>query len=74
MELKINQNVKNEIIDSVKVFNKILKNDLIIEEIHKIANALQEVSVKGGNIFFAGNGGSAADSQHLAAELVGKFN
>ena len=74
MVLKINQNVKNEIIDSVKVFNKILKNDLIIEEIHKIANALQEVSLKGGNIFFAGNGGSAADSQHLAAELVGKFN
>ena len=70
----MNQNVKNEIIDSVKVFNKILKNDLIIEEIHKIANALQEVSLKGGNIFFAGNGGSAADSQHLAAELVGKFN
>ena len=74
MVLTINQNVKNEIIDSVKVFNKILKNDLIIKEIDNIANALQEVSLKGGNIFFAGNGGSAADSQHLAAELVGKFN
>jgi D-sedoheptulose 7-phosphate isomerase len=29
---------------------------------------------KGNKIFFAGNGGSAADAQHLAAELVGKLN
>ena len=28
---------------------------------------------KNGKVFFCGNGGSAADSQHIAAELVGKF-
>ncbi|NDE90556.1 MAG: SIS domain-containing protein [Alphaproteobacteria bacterium] len=28
---------------------------------------------KGGHLFFCGNGGSAADAQHLAAELVGRF-
>jgi len=35
-----------------------------------IANALEN----GGTLFWCGNGGSAADSQHLAAELVGRFN
>ena len=34
-----------------------------------VVNALQN----GGRVFLAGNGGSAADAQHLAAELVGRF-
>ena len=34
---------------------------------------LVEVLAHGGKVFFAGNGGSAADAQHLAAELVGRF-
>lgn len=32
-----------------------------------------EVLIKGGKVMFCGNGGSAADSQHLAAELTGRF-
>jgi D-sedoheptulose 7-phosphate isomerase len=47
------------------------KNLLIIEEAAKIvAHALHN----GGTVFFCGNGGSAADSQHWAAELTGRFN
>lgn len=42
------------------------------------ANEIADICVKalrnGNTIFFAGNGGSAADAQHLAAELVGKLN
>jgi D-sedoheptulose 7-phosphate isomerase len=37
------------------------------------AAACIECIDRGGTIFFCGNGGSAADSQHFAAELVGRF-
>ena len=37
------------------------------------ASVLIECSLSGGKIMWCGNGGSAADSQHLAAELIGRF-
>ena len=39
----------------------------------KMAEAIIEALRKGNKVLFAGNGGSAADAQHLAAELVGRF-
>jgi len=39
----------------------------------QIADHMIGCLAKGGCIFWAGNGGSAADSQHLASELVGRF-
>lgn len=44
-----------------------------IELLGTIANAMVAVLRNGGKILWCGNGGSAADSQHLAAELVGRF-
>jgi D-sedoheptulose 7-phosphate isomerase len=41
--------------------------------ISKAAGVMIDCIKKGGKIMFAGNGGSAADSQHLAAELIGRF-
>lgn len=38
-----------------------------------VANVLSEALKNGGVIYWCGNGGSASDSQHLAAELVGRF-
>lgn len=38
-----------------------------------IAQDAAQVLRKGGRLFFCGNGGSAADAQHIAAELVGRF-
>lgn len=43
------------------------------EMILKIAQAMIETLKQGGRIYFFGNGGSAADAQHLSAELVGQF-
>lgn len=40
----------------------------------EIANICISALRKGNKILFCGNGGSAADSQHLAAELIGKLN
>ena len=39
-----------------------------------VANVVVDSLDTGGKVFFCGNGGSAADSQHLAAELVGRQN
>lgn len=50
-----------------------LKEKLITEKIADIelcGNKLADALAKGGKILFCGNGGSAADSQHIAAELV----
>lgn len=42
-------------------------------EIEIVGHAMSRVIAGGGAVFWCGNGGSAADSQHLAAELVGRF-
>jgi len=42
-------------------------------EVEKAAHALASCLKKGGTAYFCGNGGSAADAQHLAAELAGRF-
>ena len=41
--------------------------------IRRISELFIEVLRAGGTIYFCGNGGSAADSQHVAAEFVGRF-
>jgi D-sedoheptulose 7-phosphate isomerase len=45
----------------------------IAPAINKAAGMMIECIKRGGKVMFAGNGGSAADSQHLAAELIGRF-
>lgn len=64
--------IKNLLKESIKVKDELIKNRIdIIEEIAKrIIDALK----KGKKVIIFGNGGSAADSQHMAAELVGRFN
>lgn len=44
-----------------------------VETIAKAGHLWIDALQQGGKIFFAGNGGSAADAQHLAAELIGRF-
>lgn len=47
--------------------------DALRPQIVQFAELVQAALTRGGKILFMGNGGSAADSQHLAAELVGRF-
>jgi D-sedoheptulose 7-phosphate isomerase len=51
----------------------IVQLDRLIPDIVRLAELVQASLTHGGKILFMGNGGSAADSQHLAAELVGRF-
>lgn len=68
--------IKNKLIRDIDIIlNNFqnLKEDSYLNKIYEIFKTI-DLAVKNGNkIIFCGNGGSAADSQHLAAELVGKF-
>ncbi|MFH1202282.1 MAG: SIS domain-containing protein [Candidatus Omnitrophota bacterium] len=57
--------------DSIKVKENVLKTQILV--IEKVAREVIACLKTGHKIIFLGNGGSAADSQHLAAELVGRF-
>ena len=65
---------KKIIKESIEEHKKVLSSlEKYIPLIEKIASLCISSLKKGGKIVFCGNGGSAADSQHLAAELVGRF-
>lgn len=65
--------VINQIAQSASVKNSILNNPELIDKIDKAAAVCTEAYRAGNKTMFAGNGGSAADAQHLAGELVSKF-
>lgn len=58
---------------SILVKEELLKNDLLVSTIKDVSNVITEALKKDKKILFCGNGGSAADAQHLAAELSGRF-
>ncbi len=59
---------------SVSVKERMLNDSKLIKAINdSVLLILESYNTKQGRIYFAGNGGSAADAQHLAAELVGRF-
>lgn len=65
--------IKISITDSIAVKNQILADQTILSGIETAAEMIVESLKGGGKIHFCGNGGSAADAQHLAAELSGRF-
>lgn len=65
--------VKKRIEESIQTKQQILGNDALLNSILSAANVIIEKIKAGGSVYFCGNGGSAADAQHLAAELSGRF-
>ena len=63
------ENIKNQILESAKIKKEMVK--ISVESIEKAAELLIESIKDGGKILWCGNGGSAADAQHLATELMG---
>ncbi len=51
----------------------VLSDDSFLEQIARIGGAMSNALSKGNQILLFGNGGSAADAQHISAELVGRF-
>ena len=65
--------IKDIIQASVDVKQQMLQNDGLVAEIEKIVAVITDAFKKGKRVYFCGNGGSAADAQHLAAEFSGRF-
>jgi len=65
--------IKERIKESIDVKQKILKDPVLLSHIEQAAARITEAFQGKHRVFFCGNGGSAADAQHLAAELSGKF-
>lgn len=59
---------------SIKTKEEILSSDNILKAVESAVKIIVEAYRNEKKVLFAGNGGSAADAQHLAAELVSKFN
>lgn len=59
--------------DSIKIKEAILKDQQLIQNIQIASQLIIDGFKHGKKVFLCGNGGSAADAQHLAAELHGKF-
>jgi D-sedoheptulose 7-phosphate isomerase len=72
MKNRINSIITNCFEDSISLKKEIL-NSHITDQIAETGNSIIECLASGGTIFFAGNGGSFADSQHLAAEFISRF-
>jgi D-sedoheptulose 7-phosphate isomerase len=62
-----------QIADSAATKQAILENETLLDTIVTVAKACVEVYRQGKKTMLAGNGGSAADAQHIAAELVGRY-
>ena len=65
--------IKNIIEESVAVKNTILADEQMLANIDKITDVTVAALKNNHRVYFCGNGGSAADAQHLAAEFSGRF-
>jgi len=65
--------IKKIIQASIEVKQLVLQNEELISTIEKSVNVIVSAFQQDKRVYFCGNGGSAADAQHLAAEFSGRF-
>lgn len=65
--------VKEGLIDSAKLKNLILEDTDILDGIIDFGSILAKSVMSGNKVLIFGNGGSAADAQHMAAEMIGTY-
>ncbi len=58
---------------SIDTKSRIINDPVLIETIEKVVVCITDAFKNGYRVYFCGNGGSAADAQHLAAEFSGRF-
>ncbi len=65
--------IKAQISESIRVKQTLLSDESLLEQVAKVADLMIAAYRAGHKTMWAGNGGSAADAQHMAGELVNKF-
>ncbi|MFZ2146236.1 MAG: SIS domain-containing protein [Sedimentisphaerales bacterium] len=71
----MNEDTKKQIIETIETHKKMTAEfeESGIETVAAIAQAITKALKQNGTVYLCGNGGSAADAQHIAGELVGRF-
>jgi D-sedoheptulose 7-phosphate isomerase len=69
----MNEKIKSNILASIQVKQQLLEDDAFVQNIAAAVEAITTAFNNGNKVLFCGNGGSAADAQHLAAEFSGRF-
>jgi D-sedoheptulose 7-phosphate isomerase len=67
------EQIKRIISESIEVKSKILSDETMISRLEEVSVLITNAFKNGKKVLFCGNGGSAADAQHLAAEFSGRF-
>jgi D-sedoheptulose 7-phosphate isomerase len=67
------QAIKEIIQGSIDVKQQLLADENLVQQIQVVTDVITKAFQNGNAVYFAGNGGSAADAQHLAAEFSGRF-
>lgn len=65
--------IRKIILESLSAKQALLENNELLNSIQKVTDAVIQTFARGHRVWFCGNGGSAADAQHLAAEFSGRF-
>ena len=65
--------IKSQIKESIIVKEQLLNSPSVISVIDEVSEECIKIFKNSGKILLAGNGGSAADSQHISAEFVSRF-
>jgi D-sedoheptulose 7-phosphate isomerase len=68
-----NPMISTRIREHLTAIDGLLRDTEYLDTVSAVATAMTAALRVGGRVFFFGNGGSAADAQHLAAELTGRF-
>ena len=69
----MNGKIKELIAASIEVKRQVLEDAVLQQTIQQVIDIVTTAFQKGNKVLFCGNGGSAADAQHLAAEFSGRF-
>lgn len=67
------EKIKDIIQASIDTKQKVLENEELLQTVASVTDVLVNAFKNGNRVYFCGNGGSAADAQHLAAEFSGRF-
>jgi D-sedoheptulose 7-phosphate isomerase len=69
----MNEKIRNIITSSIDVKKQVLEDIPLLQRINNAVEVVAKAFKNGNKVLFCGNGGSAADAQHLAAEFSGRF-
>jgi D-sedoheptulose 7-phosphate isomerase len=74
MDGEVRSYVRDGIKESIKAKELMLDDNAILDSLEEISNQCVLCFQRGNKVLLAGNGGSAADAQHIAAEFVSRFD